>query len=137
MNKSEKRFFSLTSSIVFITGTIYFVVKYFFKIETDFGVRPHSLTSPLLHLHIVLVPFLVAAFGYFLKLHVLPMLKGKKSQRKKSGIFILSTLIIMVFSGYLLQIGLDPYINSILGWVHIIISFMWIIMYLRHSRLKL
>jgi hypothetical protein len=137
MNKLEKKTFSITSITVFVTGTLYFIIKYFFKVETDFGTRPHSLTSSLLHTHIILVPILVGFFGYFLKLHVIPMLKSKKTIKRKSGIAILCTLIIMVISGYLLQIGLDPITSNSIAWIHIIISFLWIIIYLYHLKQRI
>ena len=135
MNRYEKISFHLTSFILFISGIVYLVYKYFLKIDTDFGVRPHPNTSFLLHLHIILVPFLTFIFGYFFHLHVLPKIKSSIKHRKISGYSVLLTMIIMIFSGYLIQLGFTKKTTEIISLIHIVISIFWFLMYLRHFRL--
>lgn len=134
MSRFERSLFLVTSSIVFITGGIYFIYKYYLSIETSFGVRPHPFTSSLLHLHIILVPVLVLFFGYFFKIHILEKLNSDNKNRKRSGIFTLVTLVVMIFSGYYLQTGTILSVNQFTAWVHIIISFLWFIVFIWHFR---
>ena len=137
MTKLEKRLFVTTNIIISIQGIIYFYFKYFMQSETPFGARPHGFTSTMLHLHILLVPFLIIGLGYLLSIHILPKLKLKKSSRRKSGIALLITLILSILSGYLLQMGFELKTSQMIGWLHIGISFIWILLFTWHLRAKL
>lgn len=140
MTKSERNYFITINSIVAISGVVYFIFKYFFEQTTDFGVRPHPYTSTLLHLHILLVPFMLVVFGYLLKSHIVRKLKSNSSKRKKSGISILVFFIVMSFSGHLLQVGLDPSVNTWVGYLHVVLAFLWIsfsFLHLKSSTYKL
>ncbi|MCT4641829.1 MAG: hypothetical protein N4A33_05975 [Bacteriovoracaceae bacterium] len=128
MTKTERKIFDYTNIIIFIIGLVYFILKYFFKIETAYGVRPHPFTSIALHLHIITVPFLTISLGYLLKAHILEKLKFK--YKRSSGITILILFILMTFGGYLLQI--NPSYIDFLRYSHIIISFVWVAGYFWH-----
>ena len=137
MTKTEKKYFIFTNLFISIIGIVYFVYKYFMALETEYGVRPHQSTSFWLHFHIVTVPLVILGVGYLLPIHILPKLAKEKSPRKVSGIFLISTFIIMVISGYLLQMGFSSEFNNTTGWVHSVISGVWISILLWHIRLRL
>ena len=134
MTKSERNTFIGINSIVAISGVVYFIFKYFFEQTTDFGLRPHPYTSTFLHIHILLVPFMLVVFGYLLKSHIVRKLKSNLSKRKKSGISILVFFIVMSFSGHLLQIGLDPSINIWIGYLHVALAFLWVFFSFLHLK---
>lgn len=134
MTKFERRLFSYSNLLVSFVGIIYFIYKYFFKVQTDFGIRPNPATSFWLHFHIVTVPVIVFLVGYLYKLHIYPKLKRNNSKRKKSGIILIFLFILMTLSGYLLQLAFD--INDSIGIIHIIASFLWFFGYLWHFRFR-
>jgi uncharacterized membrane protein len=136
MTKNEKKYFLLSNLLITSVGIVYFIYKYFMVLETEYGVRPHSSTSFWLHFHIVTVPVLVLGVGYLLPIHILPKLKRGNSTRKVSGVFLISTFLVMVVSGYLLQLGLSSEFNRVTGWLHSIISGIWISIILWHIRLR-
>jgi hypothetical protein len=135
MSKLEKTIFLFVSLILFITSGIFFIFKNFYQIKTQFGIRPHTYTSSLLHLHILLVPVFVLCAGYLLKCHVIPKLSGDKKIRRKSGLFVLVSLGLMVLSGYVLQVGMSLSFNKATAWTHVIISFIWFLALIWHCRL--
>ncbi|MBD66312.1 MAG: hypothetical protein CME62_13965 [Halobacteriovoraceae bacterium] len=132
MTKAERKYFLLLSFTIFIQGLIYFIFKEFFQIETTFGPRPHALTSSLLHIHILIVPLMVFALGYLFKVHILEKLKRKK--RRKSGITGLILFLLMILSGYLLQMGLELQTTRVIAIFHITVSVLWFGQLLWHSR---
>lgn len=135
MNRTEKKLFEFINLTIFIQGLLYYFFKYFMQEQTQFGERPHALTSVLLHLHIILVPFLVFFFGIMFKSHVINKLKDQK--RKRSGYTILAMMLLMIFSGYFLQTGLDLELNRWIGYIHIFVSVVWFFCFLWHSNIKL
>lgn len=137
MNKVEKRSFLLINLLISIIGIVYFVYKYFLSQQTDYGIRPHASTSFWLHLHIASVPALLIAIGYLFSVHVGPKLKAAKPNRSISGIFLIKSFIVMVISGYALQMGLSQDFNELSGYIHSAISFIWIVLLIWHIRFKI
>ncbi len=135
MTKLERRIFTLSNLLVSIIGLVYFIYKYFFKNETEFGLRPHEYTSTFLHLHIITVPILLICFGYLLSKHIIPKLTKGNSQRKLSGISLLVLFFLMTLSGYLLQMAFEN--TQYVEISHLGFSFIWIFIYLWHFRMKI
>jgi len=135
MTKTEQKYLNLINLIVIITGTIYFLYKFFMVVDGEYGVRPHPFTSSLLHTHIILVPIMVFIFGVTFNSHVLPKLMGKSKSKKRSGIFLLSFFVVMTLTGYLLQVGFDLKSSTIIGYIHIGIAALWSFFFFFHSKL--
>lgn len=134
MTKAERSTFVAINIIVAISGVTYFIFKYFLEQQTDFGIRPHPYTSTFLHIHILLVPLMLIVFGYLLKSHIIRKVKNKSSSRRKTGISILLFFVVMSFSGHLLQIGMTPSINTVIGYMHVGLAFLWIFFSFWHQR---
>lgn len=136
MTKSEKRTFFYLNLIVTIIGIVYLVYKYFLVQETEYGIRPHESTATWLHLHVASVPLLLLGIGYLFKVHISPKLKAAKPARSISGLFLIKTFIVMVISGYLLQMGLSSDFNYSAGIIHSVISGIWVVLLIWHIRFK-
>ena len=134
MTSKERKVFTYTNIIVSMIGMIYFILKYFFQVETEYGILPHKQTPYWLHLHIISVPFLIFLTGYLYRVHIGPKLNSGNPKRSISGVSILTSFGFMVISGYLLQIGLKDKFNVQAAWIHIITSFIWLLGYLWHFR---
>jgi len=136
MTKSERKTFVYFNMLIAVEGFIYLYYKYFKLLSTEYGDRPHELTSKLQHLHILLVPGLLVLFGYVLKNHVLGKLKLNNSLKKVSGITLLCVFGLMTISGYILQFGFDLDKTKMIGLLHIVISIFWVVMLMWHIRLR-
>lgn len=137
MTVNEKRIFLSCNILISLIGVIYFIFKYFFQVETSFGLRPHSLTSSLLHLHIISVPLLVLIVGYIAGIHIAPKLRSKKLSRRTSGLTLIISFLFMVITGYLLQVGFDPEVNDFISIIHLVISALWLLATVWHLRSRL
>jgi hypothetical protein len=135
MTKFERRVFTYSNLIISIIGVLYLIYKYFFIIETEYGQRPHSLTSDFLHLHIITVPLLVLLVGHMYGKHIYPKLKSQKTKRKKSGVFIMILFVVMTLSGYILQVSVESL--SLTGIFHSVISVLWLFSSVWHYRARL
>jgi hypothetical protein len=135
MTKTEARIFNFINLFIIVTSIIYFIYKYFFKVTTDYGVRPHALTGTWLNVHILAVPFLIFIVSAIFKDHALAKIKSQSTLRQMSGWSLLLLFPIMVFSGYLLQMGIRPEVNSLLAYIHIAFSALWTLFSLWHMRL--
>ena len=136
MTKTEARTFNFINLFIIITSIVYFIYKYFFKITTDYGVRPHQLTGTWLNVHILSVPFLIFIVSYIFKDHALAKIKSQITLRQVSGWSLLTLFPLMVLSGYLLQMGVRPEINDWIAYIHIAFSLLWTIISLWHMRLR-
>jgi hypothetical protein len=136
MTKTEARIFSFTNLFIAVSGSVYFVLKYFFKVETEYGIRPHAQTGFWLGFHVITVPLLLMVFGYIFKSHVLNKILYGVEARKWSGYACIGLFLLMVFSGYILQLGLGPQFNEVMGILHLIFSYTWVITSLWHLRLR-
>lgn len=136
MTNKEKRVFTSLNLFVSIIGVLYFIVKYFFKVETEFGIRPHALTSSLLHLHIITVPILLLALGYLFSIHIMPKWNSSNPKRSVSGVSLIILAASMILSGYLLQVALSGPNNEVAAIIHLVASFLWVFIYLWHLTVK-
>ena len=134
MTKNENKTFFYINLLITFEGILYLFFKYFMKTETEYGLRPHEYTAHLLHLHILLVPSLLVAFGYFLKIHVVDKIKSENIKKKRSGYSLVSFFLIMTLSGYLIQVIADISSIKLIGLIHIIVSLLWFTMLVWHRR---
>lgn len=136
MTKIERKSFLFINLVILAIGIIYFIFKYFMLVESNYGPRPHELTATWLHWHVMSVPLVVLALGYLLPIHIIPKLKKSNQERQKSGIFLILCFIIMIISGYLLQMGFSQSFNISAGWIHSIISLVSGVALFWHSRFR-
>lgn len=106
------------------------------KVETEYGLRPHYLQTYLQAAHIVLSPLLIFVFGMLLKEHIVKMYRNAFYKRK-SGILLVLTMIIMIISGYLVQViyAQDP--KLVTAYIHIGVSTIFFLTYVTHHFIKL
>ena len=104
---------------MFLTGVIYFWMKYLLEQDDPFSVINHPLQSLTLDLHILASPLLLLVFGIIFKPHVLQKIRNHCSANQRSGWIILLSCLPMVASGYLLQILVDPLLFRVSLVIHL------------------
>lgn len=130
----KKQLYRLSHWITYFTvfhGALYFVFKYFFQVETEYGLRPHAWQSWSQALHIVASPLLVFIFGSLWVKHIQKMLRKARSKRR-TGIFLIFLMILMIVSGYLAQVIYKLESKEIIAYAHIALSFLFALAYLVH-----
>lgn len=134
----KNKLYTFTHWVTYLTilhGVVYFIFKYFMKIESEYGLRPHPYQSLTQGLHILLSPLLIFAFGLLFKDHILRMYQNAVYKRK-TGITLTLTMLIMIFSGYAVQVIYAESPKLVSAYIHIGISALFTFAYLIHHLLK-
>lgn len=131
MKSKIYRFTHIAAYLTIVHGLFYLVVKYFFKVETPYGERPHWLQGYLQSAHILLSPLFLFAMGLLWNGHI--MTKLRHSTRKRvSGITLLCVCLIMVVSGYGIQAFYQETAKAIQVWAHIGTGLLFVFVYTLH-----
>jgi len=136
MTKNQYRFVHFTSYLTIFHGILYWLVKEFFQVETDYGLRPHSSQTYIQAAHILLSPLLVISFGLLWQNHII-LYFSKKTKKLKTGITLTLSLVILILSGYLIQVIYNDLGKVVVTWVHLILSLLYLLSYLIHHGISL
>jgi hypothetical protein len=123
----------LSTVLVAGTGAVYAVMRYLLEPSDPYAVVNHPLQPTVQHLHVLAAPFLVFAAGLIWREHVWKHYKNGAKSGRRSGLWMLPTLLPMVVSGYLIQTTVTE------GWrtawivVHLATSTLWLVGYAGHA----
>ena len=131
MTRLEAWFTHVTTILVTITGLVYAYMHYVMKSNDPFSVVNHPWEPYMMDAHIVVSPFLVLAIGMLVNSHILAKLQSNGKTARKSGIFLIPLFIIMVLSGYLLQVITASWKNIVII-LHLVSGTLWSLIYLAH-----
>lgn len=134
MRLSKNRLYNFihySTLLLIIHGSAYFIVKTFFKIQTEYGLRPNDWQSFWQGGHVLLSPLSVFTLGLLWISHILKNFKAN-SDKRVSGILLTTLFIIMILTGYILQISYDEKIKVFFLYAHLIISALFTIIYTIH-----
>jgi len=135
MTRKTYQFIHFTSYLTILHGIVYFIVKDFMQVETDYGPRPHYFQTYIQGAHIVLSPLLLISFGILWQEHILKFFQ-KRSRKLISGVTLTFSLVLIGFSGYLIQILYTDAPKKFAVWLHLLFSALYILAYLRHHFLS-
>jgi len=133
--KTYYRLFKLALYLTALSGIGYFIIHEWFKIETEYGSRPHPWQEHFQHFHLLFSPWLVLMTGVLIPSHI--MLKLKQDKRKRTGIVMVCLFVLMVLSGPLLQFGFEGLVEDLVEWIHILSASIFLILFMVHVKLKL
>jgi hypothetical protein len=135
MKSSIYQFTHWVTYITIFHGFIYYIVKYFLQVETEYGLRAHPTQGLIQGIHIALSPLLIFAFGVLFKDHIIKMYQSAKKKRK-TGVTLTLTMFIMIFSGYAIQVIYVQTPKMVSSYIHIGISLLFTLAYLIHHLLR-
>lgn len=115
------------------TGLVYAFFLYVASSEDPFSVVNHPFQPHAQHFHVLFAPILVFVVGFSWRRHVAPRLRRRDLSGYLTGLNLAISLFPMVFSGYLIQIAVDPSWRKIWIGVHLAASALWILGYLGHQ----
>ena len=104
MKRWERWSFNSATAVVAVTGFMYFWMKYFVDSPDPFAVVNHPWQAAMLNLHVLASPVLILLFGLILNSHIVKKLGASRVPNRKSGLVSLALFVVMLASGYLLQI---------------------------------
>lgn len=131
----EKKIFKLFYFVflfVLLTGFLYGYFLYFGKVQTDYGLRASSWQKLAQHSHLIAAFLGTFILGILFQGHILPRLSSPK--KRNSGILLLSLAVLMLLSGYLIQIQTEILYREMMGISHSIFSLLFIVSFLFHLR---
>ncbi len=133
MSQNEKRFLYLGLGLCFLTGMGMFLVENFFEVMDEFGQQEHWLMDDFKMLHYIFSPLLVVSFGVLWQGHILKGIRNKKRGKRLSGLFILSTMVVLVLTGQTMLFLVNHDISYWVGWIHLVTGVLIFVGILKHA----
>ena len=133
MSALERWLLWTSTAVVALTGFVYAWMKYLMTTTDPYAVVNHPLQPLVLTIHIVAAPFLVFGIGLVFAEHIWKQWRMGLHRGRRSGLFMLSTFVPMVLSGYLLQAVTHE------GWlwslviVHLVVGTIFVIGFVAHQ----
>ena len=119
MKRWERWGFNGAAAVVAASGFVYLWMKYFVDSPDPFAVVNHPWQGPTLDLHLLASPPFVLMFGLVLNSHILKKIGAPRLPNRKSGLASLVLFVVMLASGYLLQVVSDRQVLQTLVIAHI------------------
>ena len=126
-----KLFLNLSIALMAITGIVFAAMKYWMKSDDPFAVVNHPWQPHMLSAHVLLGPLAVFAFGWTFAAHTLPALVNRAPNRA-SGIWTIVLIVLMVASGYLVQVSTEDATRHGFAVAHWIASGVFVLGYVVH-----
>ncbi|MDX1579947.1 MAG: hypothetical protein R3266_15795 [Gemmatimonadota bacterium] len=123
----------VTTVLVVVSGTGYFVTKYLMTSADPYAVVNHPLQPLFLKVHVVASPLLLFALGLITVRHVWRHYRSGVRWSRKSGITIAVAVAPMVLTGYLIQVLTSAGWIRAMAWAHIGFGFLYAVGFGVHS----
>lgn len=133
MNAWETWTVHVSTILVAGTGVVYAVMRYLLEPADPYAVVSHPLQPTVQHLHVLAAPFLVFGAGLIWREHVWKHFKNGVRSGRRSGLWMLPTLLPMVVSGYLIQTTVTESWRTAWIAVHLVTSALWLLGYAGHA----
>lgn len=103
---------------VALTGLVYGVVKYFVPNPDPDSRVGHPWQPGLMKAHLLVAPLAVLGVGLILRHHALRKRRQDEESGKRTGALLLWLFLPLIFSGYLIQVFVEPGVVRASGWGH-------------------
>lgn len=136
MKPLERRAFTSLHLLVTGTGLVYLYLKYFLKSDAPFAIVQHPWQPTIMAIHIVVASAFIAFFGMLLRSHILPKLRHRRPENRRTGWIAFVSFLVMALSGYMLQVSSSTLMIKIWMWTHIVAGILFAIIYALHFALS-
>jgi hypothetical protein len=116
-----------------LSGLVYGWMRYFGKVQGEFGIEPHPLQGLVQHLHVLAAPLLLFALGMMVRGHFYTKLKIGTREGRRTGMGLGFLIFPMVTAGYLVQVATAPTWRLMFAWVHGVTSLLFLSSYVGHG----
>jgi hypothetical protein len=114
------------------TGIVYAVMRYLMEPADQWAVVNHPLQPLFQHLHLLSAPLLLFGLGLMWTLHLVAGWNSRKPRKSYTGSIIFILMILMVFSGYLIQVTTTQALLRVWVVLHVVSSVVWLLGYVAH-----
>lgn len=136
ISRFEKALLVVTVILTGATGLGYACMKYLLKSSDPFSVVNHPWQPLLLSAHVLAAPALLFALGLITREHIVGKYRDPKARRgRKTGILMAWILLPMASTGYGLQVLTSRGPRQIMGWAHLGIGTLFLLLYGAHALL--
>jgi hypothetical protein len=101
----------------FSTGTVWFALHRWAQVDGEFGPEKHPLEPWLIKLHGASAFLVLIGFGYLLASHV--QIGWRSKRNRKLGLALISTLVMIIITGYLLYYASGDGFREAVSWTHL------------------
>lgn len=133
MTMLERWSLHLGTILTGLSGLGYGWLRYFGRVQGEFGIESHPLQSLVQHLHVLAAPFLLFALGMAVRGHVASKLRVGTREGRRTGLGLGLLILPMVAAGYLVQVATTPAWCLAFAWVHGGTSLLFLGGYLVHG----
>ena len=133
MRRFERWSLHLGALLTGLSGLVYGWMRYFGKVQGEFGIEPHPLQALVQHLHVLAAPLLLFALGMMVRGHLYTKLRTGAPEGRRTGMGLGFLILPMVASGYLVQVATSPAWRLTFAWVHGLASLLFLISYAGHG----
>lgn len=132
MTTFDRWLIGLANLLVGGTGLVYAWMRYLLQPADEFAIVNHPWQPGVQHLHILVAPLLVIAFGQLWHQHAWLAWRAGAPRGRRTGLTMLATGLPMIFSGYLIQISTEEVWRNVWVVVHVAVSLLWLTGYASH-----
>ena len=132
MKRWETWLLHTANLLVGVSGLLYGWMRYLLRPVDEFSIVNHPLQPCVQHVHILVAPLLVLAFGHLAYHHAYLYWRSPIREGRRSGLILVSVALPMILSGYLVQVSVDEVGRLVWVWVHGLASLAWLGFYLAH-----
>jgi len=132
VTRGETWLFHTSNALVSATGVGYALAAYVAESEDPYALVNHPLQPHLQHAHVALAPTLVFVLGVIWSRHAQPRVLSGSKARRTSGVVLLTLALPMIFSGYFIQVAVEPEWRSAWVGIHLMTSVAWLLATLAH-----
>lgn len=132
MSRAQVLVLHLATALVTITGVAFAIFKYAVRSDDPFAVANHPLQPFTLSAHVIVAPFAVFAFGWIAGNHIFPGIANRFAPKRPSGMWSVLMIVLMIASGYLLQVSTGEGARRAMEIMHWVSSGLFVAAYVVH-----
>lgn len=132
MSGFERAVVGISTWLMALTGTAYFVMKYLMTSDDPFSAFHHPWQPHALTLHVLGGPIAVFGLGLIARGHVLERYRDGRRRGRGTGVSITALAAPMVVSGYLLQAVTNDTAKRLLVGVHVAAAASYTLLFAAH-----
>lgn len=119
ITRFERWLIWLSTGATLVTGVVYWWMKDLMTATEPWAVINHPLQPWMLKAHILIAPVLVFAVGLITTRHVWRHYRQGQERGRRTGIVAALTFLVLVATGYVLQVLTGETTLRVVGWMHL------------------
>lgn len=133
LTRNLRRVFYGSAIALFISGVVWLLLHYIFISQGEFGPQTNPFEAWSLRIHGAASMLFLVVFGYILSFHAVKAWKADTN--RQTGLWLISFIIFLILTGYLLYYTGNETLRNMASWFHIGCGLAWPIIILWHIKI--